>query len=102
MSNENKELMQFLSDQFQKIDARFDKIEGRLNEVDGRLDKIENRLDVMEVRQNKMAEQLTSLQIAQKQFELSANRKFVRLKDGMDTIMDTIIEILRVNDLIAN
>lgn len=105
MNNENKELMQFLSGEFSKISEEFgkihvrlDQIEGRLTNVESRLDRVENRLDVMEVRQNKMSEQLTELQIAQKRFELSANKRLAKLQDGMDTV----VEILRMNDLVPN
>lgn len=87
----DKETMQFLSEQFGKIN-------GRLDGIDDRLDKVENRLDVIEVRQDKMSKQLTELQIAHKRFELSTNTKLSKLQDGMDTIE----EILRVNDLLPN
>jgi len=79
-----------------KILDRLDKIDSRLDKMDSRLDKIDNRLDIMEIRQNKMAEQITELQLAQKVFELNANKKFTRLQDGMDAVE----EILRMNELI--
>lgn len=78
------------------IDNRLDKIEDRLDKAEFRLDKIDNRLDIMEIRQNKMAEQITELQLAQKVFELNANKRFARLQDGMDAVE----EILRMNELI--
>ena len=61
-----------------------------------RLDKMDNRLEVMEIKQNKMHEQLTELQLSQKLFELNTNKKLARLQDGMDTVE----EILRMNELI--
>lgn len=61
-----------------------------------RLDKMDNRLEVMEIKQNKMHEQLTELQLAQKLFELNTNKKLARLQDGMDTVE----EILKMNELI--
>ena len=79
-----------------KILDRLDKMDSRLDKIDSRLDKIDNRLDIMEIRQNKMAEQITELQLAQKVFELNANKKFARLQDGMDAVE----EILRMNELI--
>jgi len=78
------------------IDNRLDKIEDRLDKAEFRLDKIDNRLDIMEIKQNKMSEQITELQLAQKRFELNANKKFARLQDGMDAVE----EILRINELI--
>ncbi len=75
MDNESKEMFQKLFD---------------------RLDKIDSRLDVMEVKQNKMSEQLTELQLSQKLFELNTNKKLARLQDGMDTVE----EILKMNELI--
>ena len=61
-----------------------------------RLDKMDNRLEVMEIKQNKMHEQLTELQLSQKLFELNTNKKLARLQDGMDTVE----EILKMNELI--
>lgn len=78
------------------IDNRLDKIEDRLDKAEFRLDRIDNRLDIMEIKQNKMSEQITELQLAQKRFELNANKKFARLQDGMDAVE----EILRINELI--
>ena len=89
MDSESKEA-------FGKILDRLDKMDSRLDKIDSRLDKIDNRLDIMEIRQNKMAEQITELQLAQKVFELNANKRFARLQDGMDAVE----EILRMNELI--
>ena len=74
----------------------FQKILDRLDKMDSRLDKMDSRLDVMEVKQNKMHEQLTELQLSQKLFELNTNKKLARLQDGMDTVE----EILKLNELI--
>lgn len=60
------------------------------------LDKMDSRLEVMEIKQNKMHEQLTELQLSQKLFELNTNKKLARLQDGMDTVE----EILKMNELI--
>ena len=103
MDYESKEALGKILDRLDKIDSRLDKmdsrldkIDSRLDKIDNRLDKIDNRLDIMEIRQNKMAEQITELQLAQKVFELNANKKFTRLQDGMDAVE----EILRMNELI--
>ena len=82
MDNESMEM-------FQKILDKFD-------QIDSRLDKMDNRLEIMEIKQNKMHEQLTELQLSQKLFELNTNKKLARLQDGMDTVE----EILKMNELI--
>ena len=81
-----------------KMDNRLDKMDGRLDKMDGRLDKMDNRIQVLEVKQDRLSEQLTEMQLSQKLFEMNANKKFARLQDGMDTIE----EILKMNDLIPN
>lgn len=74
----------------------FQKILDRLDKMDDQFKKMDNRLEVMEIKQNKMHEQLTELQLAQKLFELNTNKKLARLQDGMDTVE----EILKMNELI--
>ncbi len=93
----NEELLQAISDIMdKKLDERFQPVNARLDKMEGRLDKMESRLNVMEVKQNKMHDQLTELLLSQKLFEMNANKKFARLQDGMDTIE----EILKINELI--
>lgn len=96
MDYESKEALGKILDRLDKIDSRLDKMDSRLDKIDSRLDKIDNRLDIMEIKQNKMSEQIAELQLAQKRFELNANKKFARLQDGMDAVE----EILRINELI--
>ena len=96
MDAESREVFDKVLGKLDKIDNRLDKIEDRLDKAEFRLDKIDNRLDIMESKQNKMSEQITELQLAQKRFELNANKKFARLQDGMDAVE----EILRINELI--
>ena len=96
MDAESREVFDKVLGKLDKIDNRLDKIEDRLDKAEFRLDKIDNRLDIMEIKQNKMSEQITELQLAQKRFELNANKKFARLQDGMDAVE----EILRINGLI--
>lgn len=74
----------------------FQKILDRLDKMDDQFKKMDSRLEVMEIKQNKMHEQLTELQLAQKLFELNTNKKLARLQDGMDTVE----EILKMNELI--
>ena len=75
---------------------KLDKLIETVAQMNDRLDKIDSRLDVMEVKQNKMSDQLTELQLSQKLFELNTNKKLARLQDGMDTVE----EILKMNELI--
>lgn len=90
---EQEKLLQSISDM---MDNKLKPINDRLDKMDSRLDKMDNRLDVMEVRQNKMSDQLTELQLSQKIFELNTNKKLARLQDAMDTVE----EILKINELI--
>ena len=96
MDAESREVFDKVLGKLDKIDNRLDKIEDRLDKAEFRLDKIDNRLDIMEIKQNKMSEQITELQVAQKRYELNANKKFARLQVGMDAVE----EILRINELI--
>lgn len=89
MDKETKEM-------FQEIIGQLEIVNSRLDKVDSRLDRMENRMDAMEVKQDKMQEQLNELQLSQKLFEKETNKKLARLQDGMDTIE----EILKMNDLI--
>lgn len=86
----DNELLLAISDMMDK------KLDERLKPINDRLDKIDNRLNVMEVRQNKMSEQLAEVQLSQKLFEMNTNKKLARLQDGMDTVE----EILKMNELI--
>lgn len=87
---DNEQLLQAISDMIDK------KLDERLAPINSRLDKMDNRLEIMEIKQNKMHEQLTELQLSQKLFELNTNKKLARLQDGMDTVE----EILKMNELI--
>ena len=87
---DSEQLLQAISDMMDK------KLDERLAPINSRLDKMDNRLEVMEIKQNKMHELLTELQLSQKLFELNTNKKLARLQDGMDTVE----EILKMNELI--
>lgn len=76
--------------------ALSDMIDNKLKPIHDRLDKMDNRLEVLEVKHNRLSEQLTEVQLSQKLFERSANKKLARLQDGIDTIE----EILKINELI--
>ena len=78
------------------INQRLDAMDQRLDTMDQRFDRIENRLDVIEFKQDRMAEQLKEIDAKQKLSEVSTNKKFARIQNGMDTLE----EILRLNNLI--
>lgn len=71
-------------------------LETDMKTVNSRLDKMDSKLEMLEVWQKKTSDQVAELQVAQKLFELNTNKKFARLQDGMDTVE----EILKLNDLI--
>ena len=81
---------------FETIEQRLDAMDQRLDTMDKRFDRIENRLDVIEFKQDRMSEQLKEIDARQKLFEVHTNRKIAKLQDGMDTI----VEILRLNNLV--
>lgn len=71
-------------------------LETDMKTVNSRLDKMDSKLEMLEVWQKKTSDQVAELQVAQKLFELSTNKKLARLQDGMDTIE----EILKLNEMI--
>ena len=85
-----------MDDKHDKMESRLDGVEGRLDKVDSKLDKVDNRFEMLEVWQKKTSDQVAELQVAQKLFELNTNKKLARLQDGMDTVE----EILKLNELI--
>lgn len=72
------------------------KLDEKLEPINQRLDKVDSKLEMLEVWQKKTSDQVAELQVAQKLFELSTNKKLARLQDGMDTVE----EILKLNELI--
>lgn len=73
-----------------------DMMDNKIKPINDRLDKMDNHLNIIEIKQNKMLDQLTELQLSQKLFELNTNKKLARLQDAMDTME----EILKINELI--
>ena len=78
------------------LKAISDLMDQKLEPINQRLDKMDSRLDKLEVWQKKTSEQVAELQVSQKLFELSTNKKLARLQDGMDTVE----EILKLNEMI--
>ena len=75
------------------LKALSDMIDKKLDE---KLEPINSKLEMLQTWQKKTSDQVAELQVAQKLFELSTNKKLARLQDGMDTVE----EILKLNELI--
>lgn len=78
------------------LDAKVSGLELEMQVVNSRLDKIDDKINTLGVWQRKTVRQVEELHVAQKLYELNTNKKLDRLQDGMDTI----VEILKLNDLI--
>ncbi len=79
-----------------KIDERLDKTDERLDKIDERLDKIEGRLGVVEVLQKRNTRKLDDLSLDLKIAERDIKRDIHDLNDEMDTV----IEILKIHDIL--
>lgn len=78
------------------MDSRFDQMDSRLGQMDSRLDRVENRLDVIELKQDRTAKELGDLQLDVKIAERNISRDIHILNDEMETV----IEVLRQNELL--
>ena len=85
-----------LDEKMDNLETKVSELESDMQTVSGRLDKIESKLEMLYVWQKKTVEHVTELKVMQELFELNANKRFAKLQDGLET-MD---EILRINDLI--
>lgn len=73
-----------------------EKLDDRLVPINERLDKIDNRLDVVEYKQDRTAKKLEDLRLDVAVAERDIRRDIFELKDQMETV----IEILKQNELI--
>lgn len=97
LTNEDLQALSTMMEQkLQPINNRLDKIENCLGNVENRLDKVENRLSVSELKQKTMADKLDDLQLDIKIAERNIKRAIHNLNDEMETV----IEILKLNDLL--
>ena len=103
MSNEDKELFQLFTREFDKIhsrfnevDARMDKLDSRMDKLDSRMDKLEHRLDILEVKQDRTSAKLDELQFQFNIFEHTIRNDIHLLKDSTETIE----QILRFNNML--
>ena len=87
---DNEQLLQAISEMMDK------KLNDSLQPINNRLDKIEGRLDVLEVLQKRTTKKLDDLQLDVKIAERDIRRDIHDLNDEMDTV----IEILKLNDML--
>ena len=92
-----------MDSKLQPIHNRLDSMENRLDSMENRLDRVENRLDDMEgnlklvkLRQDNMARKLNDLQLDVKIAEREIRRDIRDLNDEMETV----IEVMKMNELI--
>lgn len=79
-----------------KFKAELAPIYERLDRIDGRLDRADDHFKYLDVKLNKTIDKLESLDISFRRFAQSSKKDIAKLQDGMDTIT----EILRINQLI--
>ncbi len=82
MDNESREMFQKLFDRLDKMDSRFDKMDSRLN--------------ILELKQDRTAKKLDDLRLDVAVAERDIRRDIHELKDEMETV----IEILKMNDML--
>ncbi len=99
----DKKLDQKFKTEISPIYERLDRIDGRLDRMDERLDRMDERLNrtednfkYLDVKLNKTIDKLESLDLSFRHFAQSTKKDIAKLQDGMDTVT----EILRINQLI--
>ena len=94
---DNEKLLQAISDMMdKKLDERLLPINNRLDKTDSRLDKIDNRLDIIELKQDRTAKKLEDLRFNVSIAERDIRHDIHELKDEMETV----IEVLKMNEMI--
>ena len=103
MDNESKEMFQKLFDKIDSmdqhmmaIDNHMTAIDNHMTTIDSRLDKLDTRMDMMEVIMKRTVKKLDDLQLDVKIAERDIRRDIHDLNDEMETV----IEILRMNDML--
>ena len=91
LSNED---LQALSDMMSNMMS--DMMDSKLKPIKGRLDKMDQRLDVIELKQDRTVKKLDDLQLDVKLSERDIRRDIHTLRDEMDTV----IELLKIHDII--
>ena len=103
---ETNQLLQALSDMMdqkldekldQKLDQKLDeKLDEKLQPIYTRLDRVENRLNVVEVKQDRTIKKLNDFQLDVKIAERDITNSIHKLQDEMETV----IEVLKMNELV--
>ena len=78
------------------MDQKLEPINQRLDMMDNRLDKMDNKLNILEIKQDRTAKKLDDLQLDVKIAERDIRRDIHTLNDEMETV----IEILKLNEMI--
>ena len=85
-----------MQERFDKMDNRFDKMDNHFDKMDNRFDKMDNRFDIIELKQNRTAKKVEDLRLDVAVAERDIRRDIHELKDEMETV----IEILKMNDML--
>ena len=89
-------IFESIDKRFDSIDKKFDSIDKKFESIDKKLDSIDERLKIIELKQDRMAGKLDDLQFQFKVFERTTKKSIHKLQDEMETV----IEILRQNEMI--
>ena len=87
---DNEKLLQAISDMMDK------KLDERLKPINDRLDKMDSRFDIIELKLDRTTKKVEDLQIDIAVSERRIKRDIDELKDEMETV----IEVLKMNELI--
>ncbi len=96
MDNESKEMFYKILDRLDKMDAQFSKIDDRFSKIDDRFGKMDSRFDIIEHKQDRTEKKVDDLRLDVAVAERDIRRDIHELKDEMETV----IEVLKMNDLI--
>lgn len=84
------------SEKLDKIIEAVSQMQDRLDKMDERFDKMDSRFDILELKQDRTAKKLDDLQIDIAVTERKITRDIHELKDEMETV----VEVLKMNELI--
>lgn len=84
------------SEKLDKLVDAVSQIQDRLDKMDSRFDKMDSRFDVLELKQDRTEKKLDDLQIDIAVAERRIKRDIHELKDEMETV----IEVLKMNEMI--
>lgn len=100
----NEQLLQAISDMMdQKLDEQLEQkldcvLDNKLQPLYTRLDKVDERLDKIDERLDKIDERLDDFYLEFKGFEKDITKSVHKLQDEMETV----IEILKINELVPH